>query len=70
MIPFLATLSSWCRDHGPMFALVGAAGLLMALAQPFLAGLWYASRERREERIQVLARARATYEKDGGAFWL
>jgi hypothetical protein len=70
MMDFLSTLSSWCLSHGPMFAYVGALGLLMAFAHPFLMGLWYASRERREEKIRVLARARAQYESDGGAYWL
>jgi len=70
MIAFLETLSSWCSDHGKMFALVGLCSLLMAFGLPLFLGIMSASKQKQEERIRVLARARAEYEKDGGAFWL
>jgi hypothetical protein len=67
---FLSTLATWCQAHGPMFASVGFAGLLMAFGLPLFLGIMSASKQKQEERIRVLAKARADFHEQEGSWAL
>jgi hypothetical protein len=70
MIDFLQTFGHWWVDHTRMFAIVAIAGILMAWGIPVFIAIMASSKAKQEERIRVLAKARADYHEQEGPWAL
>jgi hypothetical protein len=70
VIDLLQTLQTWLIAHSRMFAYVGMVGVGMAFGIPLFLGILAGSKQKQEERIRVLAKARADYQKGGDPWCL
>jgi hypothetical protein len=67
---FFHTLQSFALEYGKMFAYVGMVGILLAFGVPVFLAIMASSKAKQEERIRVLAKARADYHEQEGPWAL
>jgi hypothetical protein len=68
VIDIIQTFGHWWVDHARMFAAIAIAGILMAFGIPLFIGILAGSKQKQEERIRVLAKARADYHEQKGPY--
>jgi hypothetical protein len=63
-------LQSFASEYGKMFAYVAMVGILLAFGIPLFIGILAGSKQKQEERIKILAKARADYHEQEGPWAL